>query len=273
MPAQEPIARALLKLGNAIVRVRVSMRFPEPLLPGRLVRRFKRFFAEVALERGESVLAHCPNPGSMLGLAAPGSRVLVAPVSSPTAKLAWRWELASDTAGSVVGINTGLANRLVEEALEGGRIAELTGYRERRGEVRYGQASRVDFLLSGAGLPPCYLEVKSVTLRRGAGPGPGLAEFPDSVTARGARHLDELAAMAQAGARAVLLFLVQRADCEAVAVAGDIDPAYLKAFERARTLGVETLCYACRVEAVEIAVTARLPFLEAERHNRARGVS
>lgn len=245
------------------------MRFPEPLLPGRLVRRFKRFFAEIALERGETVLAHCPNPGSMLGLAEPGSRVLVAPVSSPTAKLSWRWELASDAAGSAVGINTGLANRLVEEALEDGRIAELAGYRERRREVRYGQASRVDFLLSGAGLPPCYLEVKSVTLRRGRGP----AEFPDSVTARGARHLAELAAAAQAGARAVLLFLVQRADCEAVAVAGDIDPAYLRAFERARALGVETLCYACRVETEEIAVAARLPYLEAERHNRAHGVS
>lgn len=245
------------------------MQFPEPLVPGRLQRRYKRFLADVLLDSGEAVVAHCANPGSMLGLAAPGARVWLSPAAGPGRKLAWSWELVEAAApdgpangGCLVGINTGRANALVAEALAAGRIAELAGYDGFRREVRYGARSRVDFLLqpaAGSPLPPCHLpchlEVKSVTLRRGAGP----AEFPDAVTVRGSKHLAELAAVARGGGRAVLLFLVQRGDCAAVAPAGDIDPAYAAALAAAQADGVEILCYNCRVTPAAIALDAPLP--------------
>lgn len=232
------------------------MQFPDPLIPGRLQRRYKRFLSDIRLENGEEVVAHCANPGSMLGLADPGARVWLSPASNPARKLRWSWELVevpSEQGDALVGINTGRANALAEEALAAGGIPELAGYDGRRREVRYGSASRVDFLLEGA--TPCYLEIKSVTLKR----RPGLAEFPDAVTARGKRHLAELADMVRQGHRAVLLFLVQRGDCERVAVAQDIDPAYAAAFAEAQAAGVEILCYSCRLTPGEIAVDRRLP--------------
>jgi sugar fermentation stimulation protein A len=242
------------------------MQFPEPLVPGRLQRRYKRFLADVSLDGGgEAVVAHCANPGSMLGLAEPGARVWLSPATTPGRKLSWSWELVevgAKTPGTetLVGINTGRANALVAEALAAGRIAALAGYDRVRREVRYGTNSRVDFLLENAptsphSAPPCYLEVKSVTLRRGDGP----AEFPDAVTLRGTRHLAELSGVARGGARAVLLFLVQRDDCAAVTPAADIDPAYAAALERARTDGVEILCYNCRITPSAIALDAPLP--------------
>lgn len=234
------------------------MHFPEPLIPGRLLRRYKRFLADVVLDGGGEIVAHCANPGSMLGLAEPGSRVWLSPAGNPARKLRWSWELVEvqgGTGGCLVGINTGRANALVGEALAAGRIAELAGYDGLRREVRYGANSRVDFLLERAGQPPCYLEVKSVTLTRGG----GLAEFPDAVTARGSKHLAELAAVARRGGRAALLFLVQRADCARVAVAADIDPAYAAALGQAKADGVEILCYSCRLSPAAIALDARLP--------------
>lgn len=235
------------------------MQFPVPLVPGVLQRRYKRFLADVTLTSGETVVAHCANPGSMMGLAEPGSRVWLSPSGDPKRKLRWSWELVELGGGCLVGINTGRANALVAEALAAGRIAELAGYESVRREVRYGTASRVDFLLESAGKPSCYLEVKSVTLLRGG----TLAEFPDAVTARGSRHLAELATVARAGSRAVLLFLVQRADCTGVAAAADIDPAYAAALERARADGVEILCYSCRLSPAGIALDARLPLAAA----------
>lgn len=232
------------------------MQFPAPLVPGRLERRYKRFLSDVRLEDGETVVAHCANPGSMLGLAAPGARVWLSPADNPARKLRWSWELVevpSESGDALVGINTGRANALAEEALTAGGIPELAGYDGLRREVRYGAGSRVDFLLQGA--TPCYLEIKSVTLKR----RPGLAEFPDAVTARGRRHLAELAAMVQQGHRAVLLFLVQRGDCERVAVAEDIDPGYAAAFAEAQAAGVEILCYSCSLTPAGIAVERRLP--------------
>ena len=213
------------------------MRYPEPLTPALLVRRYKRFLADVVLPSGEQATVHCANPGAMMGLCAEGSRVWLAP-AKPGRKLAWSWRLI-EADGGLVGIDTGQPNRLVEEALRLGRIPELAGYDRLRREAPYGAASRVDFLLESDGRPPAYVEVKNVHLMR----RPGLAEFPDCVTARGARHLAELSAVARAGARAVMLFVVQRADCGAFQLAGDLDPAYARAFEAALAAGVEALCY------------------------------
>ncbi|WP_420348946.1 DNA/RNA nuclease SfsA [Pelagibius sp.] len=230
------------------------MRFPAPLIPGRLLKRYKRFLADVELEDGGVVVAHCANPGSMLGLAAPGSVVWLSPAQNPARKLRFSWELV-DSEGALVGINTGRANSLVGEALDQGRIPALDASGRVRREVPYGARSRVDFLLQKDGVKDCYLEVKSVTLKR----SDGLAEFPDSVTARGARHLEELAAMVAGGHRAVLLFLVQRGDCREVGVARDIDPHYGEALDRARAQGVEVLCYSCEVSPEGVALDAPLP--------------
>jgi sugar fermentation stimulation protein A len=225
------------------------MRFSEPLIPGRLVRRYKRFLADVELESGETVVAHVANPGSMLGLAEPGLRVWLSPARNPKRRLRYSWELAAVN-GALVGINTGHPNGIVAEAIADGRVPELAGYARRRREVAYGRNSRVDFLLEANDRPDCYVEVKNVHLRR----RPGIAEFPDSVTARGAKHMAELATVVESGHRAVIFYLVQRADCERLEIAADIDPAYERALRDALTRGVEALCYACRVgpEAIEL---------------------
>ena len=212
------------------------MRFSAPLVPGRLVRRYKRFLADCRLDGGEEVIAHVANSGSMLGLSTPGARVFLSRSADPKRKLAWSWELV-EVDGALVGINTGLPNRVVAEAIVDGRIPALAGYDRLRREVAYGVRSRVDLLLESEGRPPCYIEVKSATLSRRA----GLAEFPDAVTARGAKHLGELSAMVGAGARAVLVYLVQRGDCAAFEIAADIDPVYAAAARAAALAGVETL--------------------------------
>lgn len=230
------------------------MRFPEPLTPATLVRRYKRFLADVVLPSGETVTVHCANPGAMLGLQAPGARVWLSRSPDPARKLAWSWRLV-EADGGLVGIDTGLPNRLVADALAAGRIPELAGYARVRREMRCGAASRIDFLLEGVGLPPAWVEVKNVHLVR----RPGLAEFPDSVTARGARHLAELAALARAGARAVMLFVVQRTDCGAFALADDLDPAYARAFDEALAAGVEALCYGCAITTESIEVAGAIP--------------
>jgi sugar fermentation stimulation protein A len=233
------------------------MRFPAPLTEGRLLRRYKRFLADVELASGEVVTAHVANPGAMLGLAEPGMRVLLSRSASLTRKLPWSWELV-EAEGALVGINTAHPNGIVADAIAEGAVAELTGYDILRREVRYGKNSRIDILLTGAGKPDTYVEVKNVHLSRTA----GLSEFPDSVTARGAKHLAELSDMVAAGHRAVMFYFVHRGDTTAFRLARDIDPAYAVAFDKARAAGVEMLAYQCRVTAEEVVVTRRLPVLE-----------
>jgi sugar fermentation stimulation protein A len=225
------------------------MRFPRPLVRGVLLRRYKRFLADIRLLDGIETTAHCANTGSMLGLAEPGMEVWLLPHANAKRKLAWSWELAR-VGEHLVGINAGHPNRLAREAIAGGRIPVLAGYDTCRSEQRYGQASRIDLLLAAPGRPICYVEVKNVHLRRGE-----FAEFPDSVTARGAKHLAELIAMKAAGHRAVMLYVVQRADCRQFRIAADIDAVYDLAFRDAKAAGVEMLCYYCAVnlEGIEIA--------------------
>lgn len=233
------------------------MRFEEVLVPATLVRRYKRFLADVELENGEVVTAHCANSGSMMGLAVPGSRVWLSPNRNPKAKLAWRWEM-EECEGGLVGINTSHPNRIVEEAIRAGLIAELAGYESLRREVPYGKNSRIDILLEGGPIEVgggiCFVEVKNVTLRRS-----GRAEFPDSVTARGAKHLDEMMDQVALGHRAVMLYLIQRGDCETFSVAADIDPAYAAALARAKAAGVEAYAYACAMSPEEICLKCPVP--------------
>jgi sugar fermentation stimulation protein A len=232
------------------------MRFPAPLIPATLVRRYKRFLADVVLPDGSETTVHVANPGSMLGLMQPGARVWLSKSDNPTRKLPHSWELVEVDFGSgpeLVGVNTAHPNRLVAEALVAARIPALCGYPRHRREVRYGERSRVDFLLERDAGPVCFLEVKNVHMMR----RPRRAEFPDAVTARGARHLDDLAREVALGARSVLLFLVQIGSAEGVWLARDIDPAYGRAFDRALAAGVEAIALRCRVtlEGIEIAET------------------
>lgn len=227
------------------------MRFTAPLFQATLVRRYKRFLADVVLASGETVTVHCANPGSMIGLNTPGARVWLSKSSNPKRKLAHSWELVEVDFGhgtEFVGINTIHPNALAADAIAADAIAELAGYDSIRREVKYGKNSRVDFLLEHPTRPPCYLEVKNVHLMR----EPGLAEFPDAVTKRGAKHLDELSAMVAAGARAVMLFLIQIGSAQRFGLARDIDPTYGRAF--ARAAGVEAIAYRCGITCEEIQV-------------------
>lgn len=221
------------------------MRFQTPLVQAVLVRRYKRFLADIRLEGGREAVAHCPNPGAMTGLAAPGDRILVEPVTGPARKLPFAWRLVELPDGHLACIDTTAANRVVREALEAWAAEGLGGYERVRPEQGFGDGSRIDFLLQAPGRRDAYLEVKSVTLSRGL----GLAEFPDAVTARGTRHLGALAAVASTGRRAVLFYLVQRTDCDRVTLAADIDPGYAHAAAEARRAGVEMRAHAARITA------------------------
>ena len=235
------------------------MRFPTPLIEGRLVQRYKRFLADVDLADGTRVTAHCANPGAMLGLKEAGNRVLLSPADSPTRKLAYSWELVqADLPGGPqwVGINTMRPNALVAEAFAGRSLAPLSGYTALKPEVRYGAASRVDFLASGGGLPPVHVEVKNCHLMRQA----GLAEFPDCVAARSARHMRDLAEVVAGGGRAVVIVVVQM-QADAFDVARDLDPAFDRAFRDARAAGVETYAYRCRIDPEGVTVADAIPIV------------
>lgn len=252
------------------------MEFPSPLAPGRLVQRYKRFFADVILDDGREITAHCPNPGAMLGLNTPGLPAWVSVSDNPKRKLAHTLELV-EADGGLVGINTMHPNRLVAEALAADALPELTGYATHRREVNYGVNSRVDFLLEAPGRPRAWLEVKNDQsyLRRDLKPdhklwlevknchlmrSPGLAEFPDCVAARSLKHLRELEAMVEAGDRAVALFIVQRTDCEMFSACHELDPAFGRGLDQAADAGVEVLVYACDVEISGVRISHRLPW-------------
>ena len=277
------------------------MEFKTKLISGRLIRRYKRFLADVELDNGEEITAHCANPGAMTGLSVPGSKVWLSISDNPKRKLKYSWELvvaegalqvAQRVAPQVgpqmsplVGINTSHPNNIAAEAIEGGLIKELSGYGSLRREVKYGEKSRIDILLEDFDTnivedvvenvnlnivedvvenvkkknakPPCYVEVKSVTLMREA----GLAEFPDTVTTRGARHLAELSNMVAEGSRAVMLYLIQRTDATSFSIAGDIDVKYGRAFEDVHQQGVEMLAYDCTITPEKIIIGRKIPVL------------
>lgn len=240
------------------------MDFCSPLERGRLVSRYKRFFADVRLDDGREVTAHCPNPGAMLGLNDPGLPVWLSRSDDPKRKLAHTLELV-EIDQALVGVNTMHPNRIVAEALAGGAIPDLAGYGVVRREVRYGRASRIDFLLEAPDEatsaahpgPRLWLEVKNVHLMRTA----GLAEFPDCVAARSARHLEELTDQIRAGDRAMALFVVQRADCTAFRACRDLDPAFAEALDRAATAGVEVRVYGCEIDLTGVRLAGPMPWI------------
>ena len=232
------------------------MQFSQPLIPATLLRRYKRFLADVKMEDGSYVTVHCANPGSMLSLAVAGRRCWLSHHVGTARKLAYSWELEEAPTGCI-GINTARANMVVAEALAAGAIPELAGWPVVRREVADGVDSRLDFHLSGGARPDCWLEVKSVTMSR----QPGLAEWPDAKSSRGARHLEALARLAASGAGATLLFLAQRPDCTAFRVAGDIDPGYAAAFAAVDRAKVRILAYDCTVSPAGIELRKPLTIL------------
>jgi sugar fermentation stimulation protein A len=235
------------------------MLLPQPLVRGRLVQRYKRFFADMVLDDGREITAHCPNPGAMLGVNLPDQGAWVSWSDDPKRKLPWTLQLVEANGGPqgsvLVGVNTMLPNKLVAEALAAGAIPELAGYATVRPEVKYAEASRVDFLLTHPDRAPCWLEVKNVHFSR----TPGLAEFPDCVAARSTRHLADLAAQVAAGDRAVALFVVQREDCESFKACEDIDPAFARGLADAIQTGVEILIYSCNIQIDSISIYSRIP--------------
>lgn len=245
------------------------MIFDPPLIEAVLIQRYKRFLTDVRLADGSELTVHCPNPGAMMGLSDPGNRVWISDSQNPKRKLRYTLEMmevASPSGGkALVGINTMHPNKLAAAAIEAGFIPELSGYDVLRREVKYGENSRIDILLESETRPPCYVEIKNVHLVR----KPGLHEFPDCKTERGAKHLGELANMVREGARAVMLYVIQREDGDAFALAGDIDPHYAQSFQNAAAAGVEAIAIRCKVSPDEIIACDPIPMIvEAHEQNQ-----
>src|SRR5919108_4220198 len=230
------------------------MRFPSPLFQGTLIQRYKRFLADVLLPSGEIVPAHCTNTGSMMGCKEPGSTVYLSRCDKPGRRLSYTWEMIRVN-GGWVGINTLYPNRLVAEGIENGVISELRGCESIRREIRTREETRLDLCLDGSA-GSCFVEVKNVTLAVDGG-----AAFPDAVSERGTKHLKELIWLRRKGHRAVLVFVVQRGDCEFFRPADEIDQAYGRWLRRAIKAGVEALPYRANVTPREILLTERLPII------------
>jgi len=235
------------------------MHFQSPLIPGQLVKRYKRFLADIILDDGTQITAHCANPGSMMGVAPPGAKVWVSKSNNKTRKYPHSWEIVA-VDDTLVAINTNNPNKIAAEAITKGAIPELTGYEGLRQEVKYGEEnSRIDILLEKPkrknAPAQCFVEVKNVHLKRKE----NLAEFPDSVTARGTKHLRELATMVTSGHRAVMLYIIQRGDCREFSIARDIDPKYYDALLEAQSAGVDLLCYDCEITPHEVVLRRPIP--------------
>jgi sugar fermentation stimulation protein A len=228
------------------------MHLDRPLLEGRFLRRYKRFFVDVELPSGDVLVAHCPNTGSLKGCLTVGARVWLRDSADPSRKLRYTWQ-AIEADNTWVNVDTGLPNAALRAAVLAGQIPELLGYASVRNEVKYGASSRIDLLLEDAGRPPCYVEIKNTTLAEG-----GVARFPDAVTERGRKHLTELVEMVRQGARAVQFFFVSRADVERFRPADDIDPAYAQALRQAAAQGVELLAYRARLSPQALEIDQRL---------------
>lgn len=233
------------------------MKFDPPLIQATLLRRYKRFLFDAELETGELIKGFCPNTGSMRGLTAPGSRCYLTEHSSGTRKYRYALELV-EVSGALIGINTARPNLVVEEAIEADLIGSLSQYAERRREQKYGVNSRIDILLRDPNKGRAYIEVKNVHFCR----TPGLAEFPDSVTIRGAKHLEELGDMAEAGHRAIMAYLIQRGDSERFRICRDLDSAYGAAFDRAMKRGVEACAIRCKITSDELCAESLVPVEE-----------
>ena len=232
------------------------MKFPQPLIEGRLRKRYKRFLADVELKNGEVITAHTANTGAMTGCSEPGSRVWLSVSDNPKRKYPHSWEIVEVAPGVLCGINTLLGNHLVSEAVSAGQIPELKGYAHIRGEVPYGEErSRIDILLESVGsTSPCYVEVKNVTLAN-----KGVALFPDAVTVRGTKHLRELIRVVEQGARAVIFYCVQRNDCHEFHPADAIDVVYAETLREAMKKGVEAIAYQADVSVTGICLTNVMP--------------
>lgn len=233
------------------------MNFSPPLVPARLVRRYKRFLFDAMLEDGSEITGFCPNTGSMRGLTTPGSRIWLSRHDTTKRKYLHTLELV-EAEGTIVGVNTALPNRLAEEAILAGVIPQLAGFSTLKREQRYGRNSRIDILLEDEGKGSVHVEVKNVHFIR----APGLAEFPDSVTTRGAKHLDEMSDLVAAGKRAAMVFVIQRADCDRLKICSDLDPAYGRAFTRAIARGVEAYAIRCALDRFKIVPESLMPIDE-----------
>lgn len=239
--------------GRPVRSLFIPLALEAPLQRARLLRRYKRFLADVELASGETLTVHCPNPGRMIGVQEAGADVVLRDSQNPKRKL--RWTLQSILVGDVwVNLDTHLANPFVERCVLDGKIEQLSGYEELKREVRYGEEnSRIDLLLRSAGKPDCYVEVKSTTLVED-----GVAKFPDAVTARGLKHLRELAGVARAGDRAVIFFLVGRDDAQSFEPADEIDPAYGLGLREALAAGVEALVYSTHITPTSMQLGSQL---------------
>lgn len=230
--------------------------FDAPLVEAKFIKRYKRFFVDAA-QGGDVLTAHCANTGSMKGLLLEGARCYLRDVNDPKRKLRYSFEMI-DGGNALVGVNTSLPNSLVYDALMAKEIDSLSAYSKAKREVKYGKEgkSRIDVLLTEEGLCDCYVEVKNVTLAE-----EGVAKFPDAVTSRGLKHLEELALEVKKGNRAVMFYLVQRSDCSCFKPAVDIDPAYCAKLKEVVEQGVEVLCYQCLVSPERILLDKPLPVL------------
>lgn len=235
------------------------MQLPKTLYCGTLIKRYKRFLADIRLERGENITAHCPNPGRMTGLSNPGSRVWVSCSPNPNRKLPFTLELI-EADGGLVGVNTHHPNKIVREAIESHKIAQLEGYDSLRTEVNYAERSRVDILLEDEKMGRCWVEVKNVHLRRDSRESNGTAEFPDSVTVRGSKHIEDLVDQIKMGDKSILIFLIQRMDCKDFKIARDIDPLYYETLLRGMENGLEVLCFDTNITLSSISLRNSITF-------------